>query len=137
MENVNKPKERHGCVTTWLILIIIANSLLAVLLLFGSESMKNELLIDTSQTPIMLIGIISVVNVVCAVLLFRWMVIGFWGFVGTSVIGVILNLIMGVGIGQSLFGLVSVFILYRVLQIKKNNVSTWEHLQEGDGGWAD
>ena len=131
MENVNVPKQRHGCVTTWLLLIIITNSILAFLSLFLSEYMAEEILTGAPPSLLILIGIISLANVVFAVLLFRWMILGFWGFLGTSIIGVILNLAMGVGIGQSLFGLAGVYILYRILQIKKDNVSTWDHLSAG------
>jgi hypothetical protein len=67
-------------------------------------------------------------NVVFSILLFKWMKIGFWGFLITSIGALIINLSIGLGIGQSLFGLVGIAILYGVLQIKKDNVPAWDNL---------
>ena len=35
-------KRRHGCLTTWLILVIVANSLTALLYLFGSGAIREQ-----------------------------------------------------------------------------------------------
>ena len=41
----------------------------------------------------------------------------------------IINLSIGVGIGQSVFGLVGIAVLYGVLQIKKDNIPAWDKLE--------
>lgn len=128
-ENSNVAKQRHGCVTAWLIMMIIINSLTAVIYLFASDMITENLPGDVSTPMIVLLGIIGIGNVVFSVLLFQWKKIGFWGFIVTSIAALIVNLSIGLGIGQSVFGLVGIVVLYGVLQIKKDNVPAWDNLE--------
>ncbi len=41
-EKTNELKERHGCVTAWLILMIITNSLIALLYLFAGHDSRKK-----------------------------------------------------------------------------------------------
>ncbi|MFH1051234.1 MAG: hypothetical protein V1779_09955 [bacterium] len=124
MEN----KQRHGCVTAWLILMIIANSLVAILYLFNGEMISQNLPGGISNSMLILLAIIGICNVVFSVFLFQWKKWAFWGFIISSLVSFIINLTIGIGIGQSVFGLVGIAILYGVLQIKKDNVSAWSNL---------
>lgn len=117
MEN----KQRHGCVTAWLILMIIANAVTSLSYLFLGENFTAEL-----RVPIAIIGM---VNVFFAVMLFLWKRWAFYGFLVMSLVIFVINLSMGYGIAQSLFGLVGMAILYMVLQIKQDNVSAWHQLK--------
>lgn len=128
-ENSNALKQRHGCVTAWLVLMIIANSLLAILYFFASDMIVKNLPGNVSTQMIILLGVIGIGNVIFSVLLLKWKKMGFWGFTITSVVTLIINLSIGLGIGQSLFGLVGIAILYGVLQIKKEHVTTWDNLE--------
>jgi len=128
-ENQNVTKQRHGCVTAWLVLMIIANSLTAITYLFASEMITKNLSIDVSNSMIILLGILGIANVVFSIMLFQWKKLGFWGFIITSLGALIINLSIGLGIVQSLFGLVGIAILYGVLQIKKDNIPAWENLE--------
>jgi hypothetical protein len=127
-ENSKVTKQRHGCVTAWLILMIIVNSATAILYLFASEIITKNLPVDISTPMIISLGIIGIANVIFAVLLFQWKKLGFWGFTMTSIGALVINLTIGLGIGQSLFGLVGIAILYGILQIKQDNVTGWENL---------
>ena len=127
--NANVSGQRHGCVTAWLIFMIIINSLIAVIYLFASSFISNNSPIHISRTMIILLGVFCVINVAFAVMLLQWKKIAFWGFAGTGVVALIINLSIGMGIGQSLGGLIGVAILYGVLQIKKNGVTTWKNLE--------
>jgi hypothetical protein len=127
--NPNTTKQRHGCATAWLVLMIIANSLTAILSLFASDMVTKNLPGNVSTSMIILLGVIGIGNIIFSVLLFQWKKIGFWGFIITSIGALIINLSIGLSIGQSLFGLVGIAILYGVLQIKKENVTTWENLE--------
>uniref|UniRef100_UPI00404B332F hypothetical protein n=1 Tax=Fulvivirga sp. TaxID=1931237 RepID=UPI00404B332F len=121
-------KQRHGCVTAWLIFMIIINSL-SVLLYVSSGQTISENLPKPIPQPIMLTLIIaSFANLVFAVMLFQWKRWAFWAFAGTSILGLIINLYLELGIGTSLFGLMGVAILYGILQIKKDGVSAWDNL---------
>jgi hypothetical protein len=128
-EDVNVPKQRHGCVTTWLVFVIIINSLFAFVYLFANEFIINSLPNDVSTTMILLLGILCIANAIFAVMLFQWKKIGFWGFVASSIFVLIINLSIGIGIGQSVAGLLGIAIYYGVLQIKRDNVSAWDNLE--------
>jgi len=128
-ENPKVSKQRHGCVTAWLILMIVANSLTAGLYLFAKEMVTKSLPGDVSTPLIILLGILAIGNVIFSVMLFQWKKLGFWGFVVTGVGAIIINISIGLGIGQSLFGLAGVAILYGVLQIKQGNITAWENLE--------
>jgi ABC-type multidrug transport system permease subunit len=128
-ENSNAVKQRHGCVTAWLVLMIFANSLTAVIYLFASDMIIKNLPGNVSTPMLILLGIIGIGNIVFSVLLFQWKKVGFWGFLLTSIASLIINLSIGLGIGQSVIGLVGIAILYGVLQIKKDNVSAWDNLE--------
>ena len=76
-----------------------------------------------------LLAVLAALNVVFAVLLLTWKKIGFWGFILTSLAAVAINLSLGLGIAQSLIGLLGIVILWAVLQIKQNDVSAWKNLE--------
>lgn len=124
----NREKQRHGCVTAWLIFVIIVNSLVSILYLFAGEFIAKNSEVFISETTILLLGLLGLANVVCAILLFSWKKIGFWGFLITSVAALAINLNLGLSSGQTFGGLIGIAILYGILQIKKNDVSTWESL---------
>ncbi|NLA25551.1 MAG: hypothetical protein GX879_11355, partial [Bacteroidales bacterium] len=73
--------------------------------------------------------IMSIAIVVFAFMLLKWKKIGFWGIVGATVLNVILNSIYFFSVNSLLTSLISIIVLYAVLQIKKNNVKAWEHLK--------
>ncbi len=109
--------------------MIVANSLTAWIYLFAKEFLTKSLPGDISDPMIILLGIIGIANVVFSVMLFHWKKFGFWGFVITSAGALMINLTIGLSVGQSLFGLAGIAILYGVLQIKQGNVTAWENLE--------
>jgi hypothetical protein len=127
--DLNVSKLRHGCLTAWLVLVIVVNSLTAFVLLFKSEIITNSLPYDVSSAMIILLGISGIANVIFSIMLFKWKKIGFWGFVFTSLGVLFINLNIGLSIGQSLFGLVAVIILYGILHIKREGVTGWSNLE--------
>ena len=60
-------------------------------------------------------------NLVCAIAVFMWKKWGVWGFCLSSVAAVVLNLMIGLGIGQSLGGLIGMVIFIGVLNIGNEN----------------
>ena len=120
-------KQRHGCLTAWLILMVIANSLTAMLYLFASELVRR----GTPGMPgwaVPVLGVGSVLNVVFAVALFQWKKWAFYGFAATAVVAFAVNVVVKVNLGQALFGFAGVGILYAVLQIGESNKG-WPQLQ--------
>lgn len=110
------PAERHGCLTAWLVFMIIANAATAVITPLSIAGMRQAGL-QPSPISIGVIVICAIANIIFAVALFRWQRWGFYGFIAASAVALITNLSLGLGIGQSLFGLVGIFILYWVLNM--------------------
>ena len=120
-------KQRHGCLTAWLVLIIIANSATSLIYLLRGQAIKQAL----PQAPgwtFPVLAVFSVFNLVCAIALFKWKKWGFWGFLVSGMVAFIINLTIGLGIGQSLFGLLGIVLLYAVLHIGKEKKG-WSQLE--------
>jgi hypothetical protein len=120
-------KGRHGCLTAWLVLMIVANSGTALFYLLGSEAIRRTLP-SAPGWAVPVLVVCSLFNLVCAIALFRWKRWGFWGFCGSSVFALVVNLSVGLGIGSALGGLVGVIVLYGLFQIGKENKG-WPQLE--------
>ena len=128
-EKTNLPKQRHGCVTAWLILMIILNSLAALLYLFAGDTIAQGMPAGITHSILIVLGVLGIANVIFAVMLYNWKKLGFWGFVITSIGSFIINITSGLSTGQSFVGLVGIAVLYGILQITKDDVSAWDHLE--------
>ena len=116
-------KHRHGCLTAYLVFMIIANSATALLYLFGSEAIRrNAPNMPGWAFPVLIVA--GIFNLICAVALWRWKKWGFWGFVVSALVAFAVNLSIGVEPGFALLGLVGLGILYGVL-----------HIGSEDKGW--
>jgi hypothetical protein len=126
---MSEVKERHGCVTAWLILMIIANSIAFLGNLFLSKGII-EAFENASMPMVLTLSFLGALNIYFAVMLFQWKKMGFYGFVGSSLIGLVLNLVIGIPVVQAIVGLVGVGILFGILQIKAHDgKSAWEGLE--------
>jgi len=121
-------KQRHGCLTALLIWMIIANSLTALLYLFGSAALQEQLP-TMPHWVFPILALLSIVNLVCTIALFSWKKWGFFGFAGSAAIIFIINVAVGLGIFQTLLGLAGVVLLYGVLQIGKEEKKGWSQLE--------
>lgn len=113
-------KKRHGCLTAYLILVIIANSALALVCLLASDTIRGNLR-SSSEWVVPVLIPLALVNLVCAIGLFQWKEWGFWGYCVSTIVGFFVNLAAGFGIFQSILGLAGIFILYGVLHIGTDN----------------
>jgi hypothetical protein len=122
-------RKRHGCVTAWLSFMIIINAFVGILYLFGSEKMAVELTGNINNGDLFIVlGITSTVNLILAVLMLMWKKWAFYGFIFTAIVALIINVSIGLGVGSILGGLIGVFVLYGILQIKGDGRSTWEQM---------
>ncbi len=117
---VLQEKERHGCLTAYLVLAIIANSATALLYLFGAAAIKRSTPnIPDWAFPVLIVLVLF--NLACAIALLRWKKWGFWGLIVSAVVTLGINLTIGLGLSSAIVGLLGVVILYGVLQIGKDN----------------
>ncbi len=122
-QNTPARKQRHGCLWTWLIVVIAANAV-AVILIAALSSQLDQNLASWEITVDILLGIWTIV---CAMALFRWKKWGFFGFLGGAVISMALNFTAG-DYFYALTPFISVAILYGVLQIGGANKG-WTQLE--------
>jgi hypothetical protein len=111
------PKQRHWCLTAWLLLMIIANSIIIL----------SRLMTMTIKSAIAL-SFFSIANVVFLVALSEWKKWGFLGYVGTNILIMVRGLTTGWHIGRFLLQVLWVLILYALLQIGKEKRG-WTQLE--------
>lgn len=128
-ENQDVQKNMHGCLTAWLLLLLLGNAFLTLVYLIGGD-MRPLLVPEESHYFIfILFAILGIANAYCTLLLFQWKKWGFWGFIITSIAALILNVSLGMPLGQALSGLFGLAILYIMLQTSKGDLSAWEQLE--------
>jgi hypothetical protein len=127
-------RNRNGFVMAWLIWGIIANAGFSSLYLFDTDGalMNLDYLMPTDSQRIMIImlGILSLLNIVFYALLINWKKSGFEGLVIISIASLVINLSIGYDLIWSCFGIIGIVILYSLLQVKKNGVSSWQHMKK-------
>lgn len=113
-------KKRHGCLLAYLIFLLVANSAAILMyLFFGGFIRDNQPGLPIWALPVLIV--FGIVNLICAIALFKWKKWGFWGYCISAAIVFIINIAIGLGVGQSVMGLVGVAILFGVLQIGREN----------------
>lgn len=134
LDDFNQPlsteRKRHGCVTAWLILMLVTNVLLVITYFIGGDMIAENLPEKPPLYFMYLLGGLGMINVVSAYFLLQWKKVGFYGFIGSSILALGVNAIMGLGMSSSISGLIGIAILYGILQIKATNQpSAWEMLE--------
>jgi len=124
---MSEAKQRNGCLTAWLFLLMVGNSMVVVISLIASAAIGQSFFSAPRwMYPVLTVGAIA--NVVCAYALFQWKKWGFFGFIATAALTITVNLINGASITQALLGLVGVAVLFVVLHIGKENKG-WTQLE--------
>ena len=133
---VDQKKQRHGCLTAWLVLMIIASVGFAILNVgtfvildaVGSAQQDLSAFPDVPDWVFPVLAVLATLVVVCAIALFRWKKWGFYGFVAVSVMATVLNVTTGEEIAPRVSWLVGIVILFGVLQIGEEDKG-WPQLQ--------
>lgn len=91
-------KERGGCLSVWLALLIIVNPLLGFYYLGNARALSSLLHLPSWVLPVL--AIFSVINTVCVIGIWLWKKWGVFGFLGASIILFFINLgTLGLGAG--------------------------------------
>lgn len=111
-----KEKNRHGCLTAWLVLTVAFSIIFIVLYLVGAGVSATPKAPPDWATPVLII--LLVMEIVCAAALFRWKKWGFWGFCAVNLIGLVVDARLGLNLAwPAIQVLLSIVILYGVLHI--------------------
>jgi len=107
-------RKRGGCLTTFLILMLIANPLTGLYYLLAGSTVRQSLP-NLPAWAIPVLALLAFANLVFALAIWKWKKWGVYGFVGSAFVAFLVNLI-SIGILGSLFGLVGVAILAFLLR---------------------
>jgi hypothetical protein len=118
---------RHGCLTAWLILIIIVSTILAIVCLFQSFMVVQQVARLPAWFPaVMLFALaLNLAAVACAVALLRWKKWGFYGYLIIKIIDIALGTLLGNP--SAVMGVIGVVILLGLLHMGGSN-KAWYNL---------
>jgi hypothetical protein len=107
-------QERGGCLTIWLVLLIIVNPLLGLYYLGNGSQLSSLLHLPSWTMPVLVI--FAVINTVCAVGIWMWKKWGAFGFIGSGIIVFFVNLAtLGLN-ASSIGGVVGIALMWYLLQ---------------------
>jgi hypothetical protein len=118
------PKQMHGCLTAYLVLMLLSNLGTAI---FGMVSLGGSTAPRLPHQLILMMVLMALLNFVFTIALFKWKKWGFFGFIGVSIVSFALNIYLGTGL-MSLLGLSGIPILYWILHIGKERAA-WSQLE--------
>ncbi len=132
-DDYNLEKTRHGCVTAWLWLGIIGSGLAVVIYLIPG-GFVNSMLEESGAEPlskwlIIFFSISSLVGLFSYYLMLNWKKSGFYIAVGLSLLSALTTYLYMYDLYSIIMAFLSPLILYAILQIQKDGVSAWNHLE--------
>lgn len=122
-------KNRHGCLTAWLIYLIIAYSFSSILYFFKSDELSKVAQYEISGNMKLIYGSLAIFGVLFSIMLLKWVKLGFWGILLISIILTVAQLLNSNRIMLPIFILICLAILFGLLQVKKENVRGWDNLE--------
>ena len=119
MENY---KERHGCVSAWLWIVIVANLCFCIYYFMTMLDSESSLSFGYG-----LLSALSVSLILGAILLMRWSRCGFYLMMVASLLALVVNhFLLEIEVAYSIHGILGMLFWWAILQIRKNGVSAWK-----------
>ena len=111
---------RSGCLTAWLLLMILGGLIGALSYLTGGAMVQRgfqQAHVRAPSSGVMFwMALLSLANVACAVAVWRWKRWGFYAVLAIAVLGIVTNAAIGFSVGTLLFSLIGPAILYFLLR---------------------
>jgi len=137
---MEKVKKRHGCLTTWLVLLIILHTFTILgsviwYFLFDPDviQMPGMPAIDMPTWLIVVGGIYGVICLVVTIALFMWRKWAFWGYIGINIVYIAILILTGRPVSEIvpsiITGILSMVLLFAVLQIGGVDKKGWTQLE--------
>ena len=121
MENY---KERHGCVSAWLWIVIVANLCFCIYYFMTMLDSESSLSFGYG-----LLSALSVSLILGAILLMRWSRCGFYLMIVASLLTLVVNhFLLEIEVAYSIHGILGILFWWAILQIRKNGVSAWKQM---------
>jgi len=122
-----KQKKRHGCLTAYLVLILLVFVSVIVYYTADANILKTTLRLPGWTIPAELV--LSTLEIICVIALLMWKKWGFWGYCGLAAAVLIVNIISGANIYLSVTGLTGIAITYGMLNIGDKSDKGWPQLE--------
>lgn len=122
-------KQRHGCLTTWIILMMIGNVFSSIAYLVLEPKILEEQGVIMTKEQMIILAFLGVVNLSFAIGLWFWKKWAFYGFAISGVLMFLTNLNLGTDIISASLGLIGIMILFSILQMKNGEKSGWDNLE--------
>lgn len=122
-------KQRHGCLTAWLIYLVLVYSFSTIFYFFKTDEIFKVLGYKISENMILIRGSLGIFGVIFSIMLLKWVKLGFWGILIISILLFIVQLLNSDRIMSPFFISLCLIILYALLQLKKSNVTGWDNLE--------
>ena len=124
-------KQRHGCLTAWLVVMIIVLALSLIVIPLGylvdPQSMREALPDVPWALPMAVAS--SLFYLIFTIALFAWKKWAFWGYVVFTIAGVIMGALMGAAMWELVLSLAFIVVLYAVLHIGGKEKKGWSQLE--------
>jgi len=132
-DNEDLIKERHGCVSGCL-WFMIAMSVLSVLMYFAGKEILNAAFESVGEEPIhgtllLITTMLTGISVFGYYMILQWKRTGFYLVCALSVASGVARYIFMDDIISLLGVFIWPLIIFATLQIRKNGVSAWDHLE--------
>jgi hypothetical protein len=121
-------KQRHGCLTAWLIYLMISNSIVSLGLFYNINSIVERFKYIKSENLLLIVASIQILNVLFLFMLLKWFKLGFWGLLSTSTLLFIIQIMNTKNILTPIITVIVMLIIYGLLKLKKRNISGWDNL---------
>lgn len=122
-------KQRHGCLTAWLIYLMLSYSIVSMGLFFGSDIIVQKFQYIESENLLLIVASIAILNVLFILMLLKWFKLGFWGLLSTSTLLFIIQIMNCNNLLTPIITAIVILIMYGLLKLKKRNVSGWDNLE--------
>ncbi|MBL8608170.1 MAG: hypothetical protein JNL38_12670 [Myxococcales bacterium] len=103
-------KKRGGCLTAFLVLMLIANPLTTLVYVAGADMVKRGMP-NAPDWAFPVLALLGVVNTASAIGIWLWRKWGVFGVCGTAVVALVINFMIGVPPMNAIFGLAGPGIL--------------------------
>lgn len=113
-------KKRGGCLAVYLVFVIAVNTITALSYLFAGNLFRATMP-DVPGWAYYVLALFGIINAACGVAVWQWKRIGVYGFIASAVMVVGVNVLIGIGLFESLFGLIGPVILYALVR------PVWKH----------
>jgi hypothetical protein len=121
------PPKRHGCLTVFLVFMLIANAFTMAIYLLSGDKITAKFP-NVPSWLIYTLGVGCLFNIVFIISIFRWKKWAFYACCVVAVIVFFVNVAIGLPVFNAVLGLAGPVVLYGLFQMGGENKG-WKHLK--------